>query len=66
MEQIDRVTLICGQCGRSREMRVEEWARYKERRAKNGTVVLCDKPSAVRGSKSKCLGVLDEQKHKTE
>jgi hypothetical protein len=43
-------------------MWADQWERYKKMREENGTVLLCEKPSVVRGSKSKCLGVLDEQR----
>ena len=56
------VTLVCGWCGRTRQMWADQWKRYKKMREENGTVLLCEKPSVVRGSKSKCLGVLDEQR----
>lgn len=60
MAEGDLVLLICGSCGRTRKMWTHDWERWKKKRRESGTVVLCEKPSTIRGSKAKCLGVLDE------
>ncbi|HEX6805515.1 MAG TPA: hypothetical protein VF133_17685 [Terriglobales bacterium] len=54
------VILLCGNCGRSKRVGAEYWKEWEEKRRRYGTVMLCDRPSTIPGSKAKCLGVIGE------
>jgi hypothetical protein len=64
MAETGMVTLVCGWCGRKRQMWADQWARHKAICKENGTALVCDKP--VPGTKLKCTGFLEEEKAKDE